>query len=499
MDVKNAHLILNKFKLNLFFLKLSLLLILTVYSSLALCNFVGNDTNNFNPTPDGLDFLTVHSSEVLAPGILSSSLFLTYATNTLPDAYDSIGQKFTSNDKIFFSDLGFAYSLTDRFELGLTISTLVDQKTNRAIDDGAQFGSTGLNEIRLNSKYNLIKRNPFGAAAIVSVNINESKNNPFAGTGPGPTLNIEGVADYRFDQILVSTNFGYRFRQNGKKILGAYFKPLPNQYIASIAASYYLTGLDVKLISEIFAAKAVQSTQDVASNQISSEALGGLKYDSSNHISLQAGLGSRIGKGLFTPDWRFYAGANFNFDIFHKPSAVNVDIKPIKLTEVKKMKPSDVELLMKQSFDTIARQHEFYLRTAVAQADFSGAKNPFEIIRLENFDFEFGSYKINPDYYLLLDRLVSYLVSAPEVIKIRVEGHTDSLGSPDRNRIVSQERANSVTDYLKNNGLISSIKMESIGFGADRPIADNGNFQGRRQNRRVEIRLVRNLAEPTDQ
>jgi len=75
-----------------------------------------------------------------------------------------------------------------------------------------------------------------------------------------------------------------------------------------------------------------------------------------------------------------------------------------------------------------------------------------------------------------------------QISKIVVEGHTDSRGHPDYNVNLSQRRADTVKKYLLSKySDIQTEKIETVGFGAARPVADNGNYQGRQKNRRVEF------------
>ncbi len=71
-----------------------------------------------------------------------------------------------------------------------------------------------------------------------------------------------------------------------------------------------------------------------------------------------------------------------------------------------------------------------------------------------------------------------------------MEGHTDSVGSDQFNLKLSERRATSVMKVLVTSG-IPQDKIARIGFGESMPIADNGNFQGRELNRRVEIRVLK--------
>jgi outer membrane protein OmpA-like peptidoglycan-associated protein len=70
--------------------------------------------------------------------------------------------------------------------------------------------------------------------------------------------------------------------------------------------------------------------------------------------------------------------------------------------------------------------------------------------------------------------------------RFEISGHTDSTGSADLNRELSMSRAEAVRDYLVARGVDPS-RLEVQGYGADRPIDDNGTIEGRARNRRVEI------------
>jgi outer membrane protein OmpA-like peptidoglycan-associated protein len=72
---------------------------------------------------------------------------------------------------------------------------------------------------------------------------------------------------------------------------------------------------------------------------------------------------------------------------------------------------------------------------------------------------------------------------------IEVAGHTDSTGTAEYNRGLSQRRANSVADYLMTRGVARARLMTAAG-GEDHPIASNATEQGRAANRRVEVTLA---------
>lgn len=101
--------------------------------------------------------------------------------------------------------------------------------------------------------------------------------------------------------------------------------------------------------------------------------------------------------------------------------------------------------------------------------------------------FETGSAVIKPESYKLLDEILQSSVVA-EGLKVGVYGHTDNVGGAQSNLKLSEDRANSVKSYLLSKGLAAE-RIESKGFGPDKPIADNTTAAGKAKNRRVQIVL----------
>lgn len=117
-----------------------------------------------------------------------------------------------------------------------------------------------------------------------------------------------------------------------------------------------------------------------------------------------------------------------------------------------------------------------------------------EPIVLKGVTFEFDSAKLTSQAEDRLDNVVNALQSADQ-IDVRVEGHTDSIGSASYNLKLSQRRADSVKDYLVEHGIDGS-RLRTEGFGETRPVAPNtnpdgsDNPEGRAKNRRVELHVV---------
>ena len=77
----------------------------------------------------------------------------------------------------------------------------------------------------------------------------------------------------------------------------------------------------------------------------------------------------------------------------------------------------------------------------------------------------------------------------PQLKRIRIEGHTDSTGKESFNIYLSNQRAKAVREYMISRG-ISADRLEAIGYGPSRPIANNKTRSGRAANRRVEFTIL---------
>ena len=112
-----------------------------------------------------------------------------------------------------------------------------------------------------------------------------------------------------------------------------------------------------------------------------------------------------------------------------------------------------------------------------------------EIRILEKIYFEFGKSEIQERSFSLLDEIAVTIVEHPELIKIRVEGHTDAVGGDVSNLRLSQNRADSVVNALVSRG-VERGRLDGVGFGEMRPISSNETDSGRSENRRVEFIIV---------
>ncbi len=106
----------------------------------------------------------------------------------------------------------------------------------------------------------------------------------------------------------------------------------------------------------------------------------------------------------------------------------------------------------------------------------------------EGVTFDVGSYTLKPQFRATLDTVANSLKQYPDSL-IDVYGHTDSTGSDAYNQTLSENRARTVAGYLSTQG-VAPARIRSQGYGETMPVADNATDEGRRKNRRVEIKIV---------
>lgn len=124
-------------------------------------------------------------------------------------------------------------------------------------------------------------------------------------------------------------------------------------------------------------------------------------------------------------------------------------------------------------------------------------KNPFNVdiefdppksFALENVEFDFGKSTLRPTSYPTLDELVEYLQRKDDE-RVEIGGHTDNIGTATKNMKLSQERAQSIVNYLVSKG-IGMERLVAKGYGATDPIAENNTEEGRQRNRRTEVKIL---------
>jgi len=115
--------------------------------------------------------------------------------------------------------------------------------------------------------------------------------------------------------------------------------------------------------------------------------------------------------------------------------------------------------------------------------------NPCEIVITDKVNFRYASHELEENSFPLLNAVARVLQEHDWILKVEVQGHTDTDGGRQYNLELSQNRANEVLKYLVNRG-VDTGRLQARGYGFDRPIASNATAEGRAQNRRVQFIIL---------
>lgn len=110
---------------------------------------------------------------------------------------------------------------------------------------------------------------------------------------------------------------------------------------------------------------------------------------------------------------------------------------------------------------------------------------------LDRVYFEFGKSSLTKESFAEMEELLEFMQRKKLTI-IEITGHTDDVGEPEENLILSQKRAESVRSYLISHG-IEAVRVIAKGYGEEQPIAANYTIEGRQKNRRTEVRIIKEI------
>ena len=104
----------------------------------------------------------------------------------------------------------------------------------------------------------------------------------------------------------------------------------------------------------------------------------------------------------------------------------------------------------------------------------------------EEIYFDFAKHTVKKRSFKLLENIAQVLKLTPAIKRVAIEGHADNKGTPEKNRELTEQRAQNVMAFLIKLG-IAPERLQAKGYGSDRPIADNATAKGRARNRRVDF------------
>lgn len=111
-----------------------------------------------------------------------------------------------------------------------------------------------------------------------------------------------------------------------------------------------------------------------------------------------------------------------------------------------------------------------------------------DLLGKRTIEFDTGSSTISDESIPLLKELVAIIRNCPDK-RIKIAGHTDNVGTAEKNITLSLDRAEAVTRYFTKNG-ISANRLKAVGYGDSSPLVSNDTEEGRKRNRRIEFHIT---------
>lgn len=118
-------------------------------------------------------------------------------------------------------------------------------------------------------------------------------------------------------------------------------------------------------------------------------------------------------------------------------------------------------------------------------------------VKFASIEFDNGASELKTEMYGDLNKIVNFMYDNPD-FKLQISGHTDSFGAEEFNLKLSQERAQTIRDYIVEFGGIYPERVESEGYGSSQPIVEEKTEDDKALNRRVEFVIYRPAPKPTD-
>lgn len=426
-----------------------------MFASVGFARFPSNSAIIFRPSLDGGRYFSTDQSQGLYSGGYNAQFNLNYAFEPVEVVPATGGGRVAGvvNDLLVGHFTG-AFGITDWFNIGLdfpvafyeTFFNYINVNASQCVITRACPKQTKmkLGDVMVAAKFRIINsdRSPIG----ISVQ-------PFAllPTGSGYFVTGYGqfsggaklIFDLHFKQkFFISMNVGYQMLDRRVYSPDTAHAIINDQILFSAAANVPF-GRDFAFIAEIFG-ETLADNPFTHVIQSPVEFLGGFRYSPGHlkHWSFSLGGGTGMDKGFGASGFRGVAQIN-------------------------------------------------YRKTKVVELETPEVESPFEekIVIMQKIHFEFDRWNIRPVSFPILDDVVDILQKNPQILKVRVEGHTDWKGTDAYNDKLSMRRSHSVRTYLIQKGIDPS-RLEAAGYGESKPVADNNTDIGRAKNRRTEFTIL---------
>ncbi|WP_145142590.1 OmpA family protein [Pseudomonas duriflava] len=204
----------------------------------------------------------------------------------------------------------------------------------------------------------------------------------------------------------------------------------------------------------------------------------GLKYYFTENLFARAGVDGMYNIDQGDSEWMAGVGVGVNFGGSSRQQEVAAAPEPV------------AEVCSDADNDGVCDNVDQCPSTpANVTVDANGCPAVAEVVRVElDVKFDFDKATVRSESYGDIKNLADFMQQYPQT-STTVEGHTDSVGTDAYNQRLSERRANAVRDVLVNQYGVSGGRVNAVGYGESRPVADNSTEAGRAVNRRVEAEV----------
>ncbi|MBI1908560.1 MAG: OmpA family protein [Deltaproteobacteria bacterium] len=402
----------------------------------------------FFPVVDESRYLSIYSSQNLQQWQWRTGAVLHYSRNPLAlgSAGGSTGK--VISDVLWMNAYG-SIGFFDWLQMGLDFPVALYEKfydPNVASPSGK--ATTRMGDVRMEFKFRLvdIDQHNVGISLMPYGTFPTGDGGKFTGNNSF-TGGIKLITDVDIlDRAQIAINLGYLARKNFS---------VPGRAIRIDDLFTYGLGANVKItdwmevIAEGYGSTVIPDAFDTSIvRELPLEADGGLRFFPTETLSATIAGGAGLTIGYGSPDFRIIASVAYT-----RPRRIELPPPP----------PPEPETLA-------------YIEKK-------------KIVITKRVHFEFDKSIIRPVSFPILQAVADILSQNPNVLKVRIEGHTDWIGSDAYNQKLSQNRANAVKKWLVDHRIAAS-RLEAVGYGEKQPIAENSTAIGRAKNRRVAFTIL---------
>lgn len=483
------------------------------------------DAQVFRPTAAPRDLVMVQKSEVIGHLSPIIGLYQDLGIDPLVLVSGDTGQTIEAvGARLQLTGL-VGLGLFDWADVQLAVPFIAWQKSDnlRPLGTEGPVQSTSLGDLRLSTRVALPyfnRRNDAtrGLGLAVTGNINLPTGNVNAFTSDGVlTGGLSLIADYRIGLgAIVTANAGLWLRPE-RQFAGTRIGDMASMGVA--AETYVIQSRGVSVVGGLYGYPSLDKFPDSA-RQVPAEALLALRWQTKSGITFTFGGSFGAACAFGAPAMRFFSGITWQPKTSREQEQIN------RILERERDDPdgdgltNDVDRCpstpgspenhgcpeVDSDGDGISDREDECPELPAGSSGKQGCPTAYikgdEIVIVDKVYFATDADIILNKSKPVLDAVVQVLLEHPEILAVRIEGHTDVRASDEYNQDLSQRRTTSVMDYLVEQGIVPE-RLEAIGYGHSKPLYDDSACLGADEaldedckfmtsaNRRVVFRILR--------